>query len=107
MGVPAHNICRLIEHGFSSSQYFDPVIRFGADEVFVDGGSYDFGTSEMLLKKVRESGGSCKKIYTFEPDRMNYEKCVDKAKGLGLNNALLMRAQEFYRQKERMLMRLR
>lgn len=90
MGVPAHNIFKFIELGFSSEQYFDPVLNFGEDEVFVDGGSYDFETSEVFLKKVKESGGNCKKIYAFEPDRLNYEKCVDKANRLGLNNVSLM-----------------
>lgn len=90
MGVPAYNICRFIEHGFSSAQYFDPVLHFGKDEIFVDGGSYDFSTSEMFLEKTEKAGGNCKKIYAFEPDELNYKKCEDKIKNLGLNNVTLM-----------------
>lgn len=90
MGVPAGNIRRFIDRGFSSEQYFDPVLHFGKDEVFVDGGCCDFGTSEMFLEKIRESGGSCRRLYAFEPDEANYKKCEDKIKRAGLDNALLM-----------------
>jgi len=57
-------------------QYFDEeIICFTDNEVFVDAGSLDLATSRIFLKKCRNA----KKVYAFEPDPSNYEKCL-KAK---------------------------
>lgn len=49
-------------------QYFDPeIIHFQPQgEIFVDGGSYDFETSEILMSKT-----GVNRIYAFEPDPIN------------------------------------
>lgn len=57
-----------------NSQYFEEdVIQFSDGEVFVDGGCFDFGTSETLMNKCK-----VKKIYAFEPDEENYRKVEQK-----------------------------
>lgn len=56
------------------SQYFAPeIMKFSDDEVFVDGGCFDFETSQILLNKCK-----VKKIYAFEPDEENYKKVQKK-----------------------------
>lgn len=51
-------------------QYFEKdILSFSDNEVFVDGGCYDFETSKSLMEKCR-----VKKIYAFEPDYDNIEK---------------------------------
>ncbi len=51
-------------------QYFEKnIINFSQDEVFVDGGCYDFSTSLELMKRCK-----VKKIYAFEPDEENIGK---------------------------------
>lgn len=54
-------------------QYFDACIGIQDGEVFVDGGSYDFETSEILLEQCRP-----KKIYAFEPDEVNYRMIMER-----------------------------
>jgi len=54
-------------------QYFDHAIMKAADdEIFVDGGCYDGSTSRLFAKWC---GGNYRKIYAFEPDAENYERC--------------------------------
>lgn len=56
------------------NQYFDKdIIKFGDSEVFVDGGSYNFGTASILLEKCK----SVKTIYAFEPDSTHWSN-VDR-----------------------------
>lgn len=48
-----------------SNQYFDEsIIKWTDNEVFVDGGCYDFSTAKKFLERVP----SAKRIYAFEPD---------------------------------------
>lgn len=54
-------------------QYFDDTIMRPVDgEVFVDGGCYDGSTSRLFAEWC---GGNYRKIYAFEPDTENYNKC--------------------------------
>lgn len=54
-------------------QYFDKTImKPGEEEIFIDGGCYDGNTSHLFVKWCC---GSYRKIYAFEPDSSNYEKC--------------------------------
>lgn len=56
---------------FLGKQYFDlPEIRPDAEEVFIDGGSFDGGT---LADFVTFAGGKYRKIYAFEPITSQYE----------------------------------
>lgn len=51
-------------------QYFDKeILHLCENEVFIDGGAYDFDTSKLLLKKCKPE-----KIFAFEPDRDNLNK---------------------------------
>lgn len=62
---------------FSDDQYFDKdVIQFSKEEVFVDAGSKDLNTSIEMKRYCPE----VKKIYAFEPDSSNYQKCKQKKK---------------------------
>lgn len=62
-------------------QYFDSIIKFQKDEIFIDGGCYDFETCKMLLEKCEPY-----RIYAFEPDKYNLEKVKSEIKLLGLKN---------------------
>lgn len=54
----------------AKQQYFDnDIMKFSENEVFVDCGCYDFGTSKELMKKCK-----VKKIFAFEPDSQNLRK---------------------------------
>lgn len=54
-------------------QYFDEAImKVSENEIFVDGGCYDGSTSRLFAEWC---GGNYRKIYAFEPDIENYERC--------------------------------
>lgn len=56
-------------------QYFDDAIMKAVqDEIFVDGGCYDGSTSRLFAEWC---GGNYCKIYAFEPDVENYNRCKD------------------------------
>lgn len=61
-------------------QYFDQeIMKPCQDEVFVDGGCYDCRTDWLFIEWC---GGSYKKIYAFEPDTKNFEKCKATAESI-------------------------
>ena len=49
--------------------YFDEIINFGKDEIFVDAGVFDADTSIRFANKCTDY----KKIYLFEPDEVAYD----------------------------------
>ena len=51
-------------------QYFDEVVKFSGEEVFVDCGGYTGDTIEAFLKAV---DNKFKHIYSFEPDERNFK----------------------------------
>ncbi len=60
----------------TAEQYFGPkFMKFEEREVFVDAGCYDLGSTLQL-------GQLCKrmKVYAFEPDSENYQKCLENKK---------------------------
>lgn len=60
-------------------QYFDrDIMAPGPEEIFVDGGCFDCGTDVGFIKWC---SGDYRKIYAFEPDRMNYENCIKAGAG--------------------------
>lgn len=59
---------------------------FGEDEVFVDGGCFDFDTSVIFIRKMNELGLMYKRIYAFELDRVNVQKCKEKLKQIEADN---------------------
>lgn len=66
------NVGRAIREMYEL-QYFDgSLMKVAEDEIFVDGGCYDGNTSLLFSKWC---GGNYRKIYAFEPDSLNYEKC--------------------------------
>lgn len=78
-GIKEEKIYKYIDYGTMSLdrvQYFDEkIISFKNNEVFVDGGAFDLGTSELFVKKCK----SYRKIYAFEPDTKCYLKCKSNA----------------------------
>ena len=79
----------LLQHGFpedhilnfgvlcqSPEQYFEPgIITPQEHEVFVDGGCYDGAT---IRRFVSWCGGRYDAIYSYEPDRQNYQLALDR-----------------------------
>ncbi len=59
-------------------QYFDMNIirRPSGGEVFVDGGCFDLKNTCHFMNIYSEF----KKVYAFEPDTLNYKKCIDAKK---------------------------
>ena len=58
-------------------QYFDEdIMKPCRNEIFIDGGCFDCSTDKLFIKWC---GGDYKKIYAFEPDKVNYEKCLTSA----------------------------
>ena len=60
-------------------QYFDEVVKFGDEEVFVDCGGYTGDTIEAFLKAVHNK---FKHIYSFEPDERNFKILTKYVEGL-------------------------
>jgi FkbM family methyltransferase len=56
-------------------QYFETnLINYVNDEIFVDGGSFNFNSSICLAHRCK----TLKKIYAFEPDKKNMMTCRNK-----------------------------
>ena len=93
-GIPECNIYKYADYYFikalSEKQYFDKVITLGEDEVFVDGGSYDFSNSEIFINNVAKLGMKYKKIYAFEPDMGNVKRCKEKINNLAVDKIELL-----------------
>ena len=60
-------------------QYFDKVVKFSDEEVFVDCGGYTGDTIEAFLKAV---DNKFKHIYSFEPDERNFKILTKYVEGL-------------------------
>ena len=59
-------------------QYFDRDIMVSKEEgVFVDGGCFNCDTDEKFIEWC---GGQYNKIYAFEPEKANYEQCLQICK---------------------------
>jgi FkbM family methyltransferase len=77
-------------HLDEKNTYFEqPIIKFTEDEVFIDGGSFNFGTGKMLLQAAREK---VKKIYTFEPEPEKWDVIIDEIEKSGFKEAKLIKA---------------
>jgi FkbM family methyltransferase len=59
---------------YDDCQYFNNIIPFGNNEVFVDCGSY---TGDTILAFNKKVNGCYNKIYAFEPDDYNYAKLME------------------------------
>jgi FkbM family methyltransferase len=65
------NYENVLKYDAGDVQYFpDDIVTLGENEVFVDAGVCDGGTSIYFMKRVKDK---FRMIYAFEPDRMNYE----------------------------------
>ena len=74
----------IITDSLYSAQYFDSEVMSPLEgEVFIDGGCYDCSTDKEFIKWCQ---GKYHKIYAFEPDGENYEKCLKKCKEEGIAN---------------------
>lgn len=59
----------------TKQQYFEPGIMSPCpDEVFIDGGCFDGSTARTFIQWC---SGDFKRIYAFEPDKKNYERCLE------------------------------
>ncbi len=62
-----------IQEKLSQRVYFDlDYLPKKENEVFIDGGCFDVATSKSF---IRWCNGNYKKIYAFEPDRINADQC--------------------------------
>jgi len=91
-GIPHTALKRFLEAELDSQYLEQEIMHFGQNEIFADCGSYDFRTSLLFLKKLQEVGGSCNKIYAFEPDESNAKNCIDKMNCLQGVEAELIKA---------------
>ena len=74
-------------------QYFEEgIIELEDKEIFVDGGSLNLSTSEIFLKRIEECGYTAERIYAFEPDKYNLEKCKEKIAEKAFQNVSLIDA---------------
>lgn len=59
-------------------QYFDPdIIKYQENEVFVDAGVLDLGTSVRFIEECEKNNIKNFKIFAFEPDQGSYQRCID------------------------------
>lgn len=59
-------------------QYFDSkIIKLHEDEVFIDGGVLNLGTSLRFIEECRKSNVNRYKIHAFEPDNTSYARCMN------------------------------
>lgn len=62
--------------GTGDEYFFEDFLKYEKNEIFIDAGSYDLATT-MEFKKVCEG---LTKAYAFEPDIVNYERCLKRIK---------------------------
>lgn len=73
-GIPRENF--ITRHMQLGIQYFDEsLIKPSDHEIFVDAGALDLGNT---LDFIRLCNGKCDKVYALEPDKLSYEKCMNK-----------------------------
>lgn len=74
-GYPEEQIFEVfVRLGFDPGQYFAPeFMKYGEEEVFVDAGCCDLNSSITLGKYCPR----VKKVYAFEPDPANYQRCLE------------------------------
>ncbi len=65
------------------NQYFDKIITYGENEVFVDAGVFDGNTSFQFAKRCP----NYQKIYLFEPDPDSYANTIENIQDRGMQNA--------------------
>ena len=66
----------FIDNRGREEQYFGPeFMTYGKNEVFVDAGCLNFGSSLDLMKHCQHA-----KIYAFEPSSENYQLCLKRQK---------------------------
>lgn len=64
-------------------QYFDPdIIKLQENEVFVDAGVLNLGTSLRFIEECEREHVQNFKIYAFEPDMISYQRCLEIKKNL-------------------------
>lgn len=64
-------------------QYFDPdIIKLHENEVFVDAGVLNLGTSLRFMEECQKSHVQNFKIHAFEPDGASYRRCIEIQKGI-------------------------
>lgn len=76
----------FLDYAQLTKQYFEEnIIKLNDGEVFVDGGCFDFETSNMVMERCNPT-----KIYAFEPDKYNYEKIEKVIESQQLSNVVLL-----------------
>jgi len=68
----------VVTDSLYASQYFDKdIMEVMPEDVFIDGGCYNCDTDEKFIEWC---GGNYNKIYAFEPEKENYEQCLELCK---------------------------
>lgn len=84
IGVAAEDIVLLNDYVYAGEsleekQYFDEdILHYETEEVFVDCGVYDLGTSIRFVENCRAHGVEKIAVHAFEPDPENYRGCVER-----------------------------
>lgn len=87
--IHAEYIGRILEE----KEYLEEdILHFKNNEVFVDGGCFDLESSKNFLDKLNSLNLSYKKVYAFEPDKSNFEKCKKRIEKLDMKCAELIQA---------------
>ncbi len=81
-GVPPENL--YFFRGARGAQYFEPMMKPGAHEVFVDAGCLNFGSSVDFAAWCKTRFDA---IYAFEPDATNMQKCKETLDGTALDQS--------------------
>lgn len=64
-------------------QYFDPdIIKLHENEVFVDAGVLNLGTSLRFIEECEKNHIQSFKIHAFEPDGTSYKRCMEMLKNM-------------------------
>ncbi len=84
-GVAAENIVIGIYMDMKD-QYFDELLQFSEDEIFVDVGACNAETSRIFAEHCK---GKYEKIYMYEADQKNYEICLENMKKFQLERTEL------------------
>ncbi|MEY8430643.1 FkbM family methyltransferase [Lachnospiraceae bacterium 48-42] len=60
--------------GTGDDYFYEDFLHYSDQEVFIDAGCYDLGTTADFARVCR----GLKKVYAFEPDPANYKNCLER-----------------------------
>lgn len=80
----------ISSYPYPSNQYFDNLIHLEENEVFIDGGVFDLGSTLNFIERCKEKGLKNYKSIAFEPNKEQYLYCKKQINDKSIENVELI-----------------